>query len=84
MFLTVAVLIERKSDTDRALEKACAIPEAELWTRATFDKLLQAFGTLDFRRVRSDAVFLCPGNLERGVTRADLTKPAYAYVHAVS
>ena len=84
MFLTVAVLVERKSTTDRALEKACAIPEADLWKRATFDKLLQAFGNLDWRRVRSDVVFLCPGNLERGVTRADLTKPAYAYVNTLT
>ena len=81
MFLTLAVLIERKSDTDRAMEKACAIPRERLWKRATFKALLLEFLKLDFRRVQSDAVFLCPGSVVRGVTRADLTLPAYAYVH---
>lgn len=83
MFLTVALLLERRSETDRALEKKCAIDASRLWHRSTFYALLEAIPQLDFRSVQSDAVFLCPGNLAHGLTDAELQTETYAYFHDV-
>lgn len=83
MFLTLAFLLERKSETDRALEKKCTVPEARLWQRSTFYRLLEAIPQLDFQRVQSDAVFLCPGNLAHGLTEEELQSGAYSYYRPI-
>jgi hypothetical protein len=83
-FLTLLFLLERGSADDRKLEQATLRPTpATRWRRATFHELLETVATLDLEALRSDAVYLCPGADELGLTAAELSAARYGYLHRI-
>lgn len=59
---TLAILLQHGSTSDQRLLAHCDIPEAKLWTRNTFAHLLRGPGLLNFLHVKSDLVYLLPGD----------------------
>lgn len=81
MFITMAFLMESEEAAAQAFGEACDLPETDLWKRATFVKLLSVIPRLDFATVVGDAVYLCPGDKEFGLSEAELADESYDYLH---
>jgi len=77
---TMAFLLVQGSECERALARLTAIPEAQLWQRATFAKILKGLGVLNFASVKSDVLYLIPRDDGWGLTPSDLGQPKFAYL----
>ena len=80
---TMAFLMVHDSPCDVAMRRLCEIPEADLWKRATFHKILQGLGVLNFASVVSDVAYLIPRDDGWGLTREDLAQPKFHYLRAL-
>jgi hypothetical protein len=80
---TMALLLAQGSPSDRMLEQVCAIPEAALWQRASFARVLRGIGHVSFASVKSDVLYLIPRDDGWGLTAQDLQHPKFAYLRAV-
>ena len=80
---TVAMLVTRGSNTDATLQERCDEAQGRLWGRGTFCDFIQALPELNFASVRSDVVYLIPGNDTWALTEADLAGPKFAYLRRI-
>ena len=83
MFVTLAFLMESDEACAQQFGEACDLPEGDLWKRSTFVKLLSVIPRLDFVTVVADAVYLCPGDKEHGLSEEELSDESYDYLHKV-
>jgi len=81
---TMAFLLVQGSETERAMAELCAIPEALLWKRDTFIRILSGLGVLSFASVESDVVYLIPRDEGWGLTLQDLQDPKFSYLRELS
>ncbi len=81
---TMVYLLARDSPSDLALRPLCQIPDADLWQKATFRRLLQAVRTLSFGSVRADAMYLIPRDADWGFTQQDLASSTYDYLRPLT
>src|SRR5690606_33662057 len=81
---TMAFLILKDSPCDLALRSLCDIPEAALWQKATFKRILDGLGVLNFASIVGDVAYLIPRDDGWGLTRADLTDPKFHYLRALT
>jgi hypothetical protein len=80
ILVTLAVLVERGSNSDLTLGERCDLPEADYFSRMTFGKLVSTFPLLNFANVQADAVYLVPGSEEDGLSQEDLFAGGYEYL----
>ena len=83
MTFTMALLMRYGSPCERHIGQLCAIPEAHLWHRATFSRILRGIPSLSFARVRADVAYLIPGNDAWGLSAADLRLPKFHYLRPI-
>lgn len=80
---TISLLMDQSAMSVQMLKQACAIPEAMLWRRESFARVLQGIATLSFASVRSDVVYLIPRDDGWGLTAADLREPKFHYLRPI-
>jgi hypothetical protein len=83
MTLTMAFLIVKDSPTDLSISSLCNIPEEYLWRRSTFARILNGMGALSFASVKSDVIYVIPGDDGWGLTADDLTASKFEYLRPV-
>jgi hypothetical protein len=82
---TLALLLQNGSTSDQRLGQHCDIPEAKLWTRGTFQHLLKGPALLNFLHVKSDVVYLMPGDDPAcGLTEEDLSGEDFHYLRQLT
>jgi hypothetical protein len=84
MTLTMAFLIVWNSPSDIALTSLCNIPEPDLWNRATFRRILEGMGGLSFASVKSDVIYVIPGEDGWGLTLDDLGDSKFDYLRPIT
>jgi hypothetical protein len=77
---TIAFLIVQGTPTDSALFQLCDHEQDRLWHRATFVKILQGLGVVNFASVESDLMYLIPRDEDWSLTSEDLSEPKFEYL----
>jgi hypothetical protein len=77
---TMAFLMVADSPTDLAVRRLCNFPEARLWHRETFQRILWGLGILNFASIKSDVSYLIPRDVGWGLTVEDLAQPKFQYL----
>lgn len=77
---TMAFLLAKDSPSDVALRGSCDVPEAMLWQRGVFARLLREFGQVSFASVIGDVSYLIPRDPDWALTAIDLTDPKFHYL----
>lgn len=80
---TMAVLLVNGSVSERQLQRLCDIPEAHLWKRQTFQRLLGGLGYLSFSAVEADTMYVLPSQPGFALTAQDLTAPKFEYLRPI-
>lgn len=80
---TMAFLILQDSPTDITLRQVCNVPQADLWKRATFARVLKGIGHISFASVKSDVLYLIPRDDGWGLTAQDLQHPKFEYLREI-
>ncbi len=81
---TIAMLLVQGSATDKMMKNVCHIPEPELWYRRTFGRILTGMRSISFASVRSDILYLIPGDEAWGLTLEDLATPKFEYLRPIA
>jgi hypothetical protein len=76
----MAFLMVQGTPTDQAISSLCQVPEAELWRRDVFYRLLVGLGILNFASVKSDVMYLIPRDGDWGLTAQDLAHAKFHYL----
>jgi hypothetical protein len=84
MTLTMAFLIVQNSPTDISMAALCSVPEPDLWKRATFARILNGMGALSFSSVKSDVIYVIPGEEGWGLTLEDLSASKFEYLRNIT
>jgi hypothetical protein len=84
MTLTMAFLIVQGSPTDVSISGLCNIPEGYLWKRETFGRILRGMGAISFASVKSDVIYVIPGDDNWGLTAEDLMASKFEYLRPVT
>ena len=80
---TMAFLLIRNSPSDLMLRRSCDVPQASLWNRAVFARLLQDFGRVSFASVYADVSYLIPRDPPWALTAEDLADPKFHYLRSL-
>lgn len=80
MTFTMAFLMVKDSPCDLAIRDVCNIPEAHLWKRDTFRRILLGLRALNFSSIKSDVAYLIPRDDGWGLTQQDLALPKFQYL----
>lgn len=80
---TMSLLILQDSPTDRMMIELCNIPEAYLWHRQTFARILRGMGQISFASVKSDIMYLIPRDDDWALTPQDLQAKKFEYLRMV-
>jgi len=80
---TLAMLIVQGSPTDRMMKELCNIPEASLWQRATFARILRGLAQVSFASVKSDVLYLIPRDDGWALTAQDLAATKFEYLRTL-
>ena len=80
---TMTFLMVRPSLTDHAISRLCSIPEAHLWRRDVFGRILGGMGVINFASVKSDVMYLIPRDDDWGLTVDDLARDKFQYLRAL-
>jgi hypothetical protein len=83
MTFTISLLLKADSETARSLAEVCRVPEADLWKKTTFVRILQGLSFVSFAAVKSDVFYLIPGDESWGLTAADLEDPKFEYLRDI-
>ena len=83
MTFTISLLLKADSDTARALAEVCRIPEPDLWKKATFVRILEGLSSVSYAAVKSDVLYLIPGDEAWGLTTGDLAEPKFEYLRKI-
>jgi hypothetical protein len=77
---TMAFLLVKDSPSDLMMCKSCDVPEASLWNRAVFARLLNDFGHVSFASVFADVSYLIPRDPPWALTAEDMAHPKFHYL----
>jgi hypothetical protein len=83
MTFTMALLLAQNSPADMAMRQLCNIPQPMLWNRSTFARILQGMRIVSFASVKSDVLYLIPGDDAWGLTLQDLSEPKFEYLRPI-
>ncbi|MFE8600592.1 hypothetical protein [Archangium violaceum] len=82
---TLALLLQNGSTSDQRLGQHCDIAETKLWKKDTFNHLLKGPRLLNFLHVKSDVVYLLPGDDPAcGLTKSDLSSQNFHYLRQLT
>lgn len=81
--LTMALLMVQDSPTDRMVRQTCEIPQADLWKRDSFARVLRGIGHVSFASVKADVIYLIPRDDGWGLTGHDLQHPKFEYLREI-
>lgn len=81
--LTMAFLLVQGTPADRQLAARCNIPQAQLWQRWVFERLLQGAPLINFASVKSDGIYVIPGDDRWALTAQDLADPKFNYLRPI-
>jgi hypothetical protein len=81
---TMTFLLVKSSPTDLAMSRLCDIPEAHLWRRDVFGRILGGMGVINFASVLSDVMYLIPRDDDWGLTVDDLAQEKFNYLRALA
>jgi hypothetical protein len=82
---TLMMQVQSSSTTDYVLKTACSASEPNLWTRATFAKILDAVRKISFGVVVRDCVYMMPRDIDGyGFTHADLRGEKMTYLRPIT
>jgi hypothetical protein len=76
----MAMLLVQGSPTERMMQQICNIPEAYLWHKATFARILRGMAQISFASVKSDVMYLIPRDDDWALTAVDLQQPKFEYL----
>lgn len=80
---TMVFLLVQGSACDAAIRELCNVPEAALWQRATFWRILGGMRALNFASIKSDCAYLIPRDSAWGLTAQDLAQPKFHYLRPI-
>lgn len=80
-FVTVLLLCDAGAAADVKLAEVAASVEDDEWSVSTFQMWLEAVAGLDWRAVKSDTLFVRPGDRGYGVSSDELKEEHYHYLH---
>jgi hypothetical protein len=83
MTLTMAFLLVHGTPTDRQMAARCNIPQGQLWQRWVFERMLQGVPLLNFASVKSDVIYVIPGDDKWALTAQDLAEPKFNYLRPI-
>jgi len=81
--VTFAWLVVSRSLSAQGLAQACRVPNAGLWTRATFTHLLRLMPNVNPAHVESDVAYVIPGRSHFALTAEDLAGSEFEYLRAI-
>lgn len=80
---TMAMLLVYGTPSERMMAGACNIPDAQLWHRSSFDRVLRAISSISFSSVYSDVAYLIPRDEPWALTEADLSEEKFEYLRRI-
>ena len=83
MTLTMAFLLVQGTPADRQLQGRCNIPQGQLWQRGVFERLLHGIPLINFAAVKSDIIYVIPGDDKWALTAQDLADPKFNYLRPI-
>jgi len=84
MTFTIALLLVADTPCTREMAQLCDVPEAKLWIRATFVRILRGLSKVSFASVKSDVLYLIPGEEDWGLTAEDLEQSKFEYLRKIA
>jgi hypothetical protein len=84
MTFTIALLLAAGTPCAREMAQLCDVPEAQLWNRATFARILRGLSKVSFAAVKSDVLYLIPGEEDWGLTAEDLEQSKFEYLRKIA
>jgi hypothetical protein len=82
--VTLALLLQHESTSDKRLLTHCDISESTLWKRDTFRHLLWGPSLVNFLHVRSHLAYMLPGeDADYGLTKEDLLSEDWHYLRSI-
>lgn len=83
MTFTISLLLQADTPTALLLARLCDVPQPDLWKQKTFLKILEGLPCVSFAAVKSDVLYLIPGDESWGLTATDLQDPKFHYLRTV-
>lgn len=83
MTFTISFLLKAESQSAEALARLCMIPQADLWKKSSFVRILRGLSRVSFASVKSDCIYLIPRDDDWGLTRQDLAEPKFHYLRPI-
>ena len=83
MTLTMACLLVKGSVAERTLAGVCNIPEAYLWHRASFERILAGVPHINFAVVDRATLYLIPKEDGWALTAEDMRDPKFQYLRPI-
>lgn len=83
MTFTMAFLLQADAPSVETLSERCEVPKAHLWKRATFAKMLDNLGHLNFGSVKGDVIYVIPGAPGWALTDEDLVMEKFHYFRPI-
>ena len=80
MTFTMAFLLAKNTRADLEQRARCNVHEALLWRRDVFAHLIQGVPLLNFASVKSDVIYVIPGDERWSLTAEDLVDPKFHYL----
>lgn len=84
MTFTIALLLAAGTPCARDVARLCNIPKPRLWEKDTFLKILGGLSRVNFAAVKSDVLYLIPGDESWGLTAEDLEHPKFEYLREIA
>jgi hypothetical protein len=84
MTFTIALLLAGGTRCARDLSRVCEIPEDSLWKKETFVAILRGLTRVNYAAVKSDVLYLIPGDESWGLTAKDLADQKFDYLRTLS
>ncbi len=83
MTFTMACLLVQGSNVENTIREHCEIPQAVLWHKSTFERVLQGMRWINFAFVETDTMYLIPGDMGWGLTQSDLSDKKFEYLRPI-
>ena len=84
MTFTAALLLVQGSEGERRLKELCETSDELTWKKETFLKILRGLDRVDYTAVKSDVLYLIPGDESWGLTAEDLTDKKFEYLRKIA
>jgi hypothetical protein len=81
---TISLLLKADAPSVAALVKLCDIREQDLWKRSTFARILRGLSSVSFAAVKSDVLYLIPGEDHFALTAKDLEHEKFEYLREIT